>query len=342
MRGVVVREHGGLEKLEHGELPDPKPGPADALVEVRACGVNHLDLWVRRGIPGHPYPLPMIPGNDIAGVVREVGPEVEGASPGDEVMVAPGVSCLECRHCTDGDDHLCRHYGIIGETRDGGYAELAAVPGVNLIPKPEGVSWEEAAAFPLVTLTAWHMLVGQAGVRPGDDVLVHAAGSGVGSQAIQIAKMHGARVIATASRPEKLEKARALGADEVVNYAEEDFSRRAREITAKRGVDIIIDSVGQDTWQGNVGCLAKGGRFVFCGSTSGPDIEMDIRRVFFKNLAILGSTMGRQDELRRAVEHLAGGKLRPVVADSLPLAEAHEAHRRLEARESFGKIVLKP
>ena len=210
------------------------------------------------------------------------------------------------------------------------------------IARPADVSWEEAAAFSLVTLTAWHMLVGQAGVRPGDDVLVHAAGSGVGSQAIQIAKLFDARVIATASKPEKLDKARELGADDVIDYAQDDFSKRVRELTGKRGVDIIIDSVGADTWQGNLVSLAKGGRFVFCGATSGAEVEMDVRRVFFKNLAILGSTMGSQAELREAVTHLASGKLRPVISAVLPLAEAAEAHRRLEARESFGKIVLKP
>ena len=342
MKGVIVREHGGLEKLLLEDLPDPRPGENDVLIEVRACGVNHLDIWLRRGVVGHRYPLPMIPGSDIAGVVKEVGSAVRSAKPGDEVMVAPGLSCGECARCAAEEEHLCRHYGIIGETRDGGYAELAVVPARNLIARPLGISWQEAAAFPLATLTSWHMLVGQAAVRPGDDVLVHAAGSGVGTQAIQIAKLFDARVIATASDPDKLGKARDIGADDVIDYAREDFSSRVRELTGKRGVDIIIDSVGKDTWQGNLACLAKGGRFVFCGATSGPEVEMDVRRVFFKHLAILGSTMGSQAELREAVTHLAAGRLLPIVADVLPIAEAFEAHRSLEARELFGKIVLEP
>lgn len=342
MKGIIVREHGGLDRLLFEDLPDPSPKADEALVEVAACGVNHLDLWLRRGIPGHPYPLPMIPGNDIVGVIREVGAEVDGFRAGDPVIVAPGVSCSECPRCTTGEDQLCRWYGIMGETRDGGYAELAAVPGRNLIPKPEGVSFEEAAAFPLVFLTAWHMLVARAGVKEGEDVLVHAAGSGVGSAAIQVARLRGARVIATAGSAEKLARAKGLGAQELINYREEDFAARARAITAKRGVDVIIDSVGKDTWQGNIRSLAKGGRLVFCGATSGWDVQTDVRRVFFKGLSILGSTMGSQGELREAIRGLEAGRLKPVVDTVLPLEEAREAHRRLEAREVFGKMVLVP
>ena len=342
MKGVVVRKHGGLDALLLEDLPDPEPNPGEALVEVKACGVNHLDLWVRKGIPGHPYPLPMIPGNDIAGVIRQIDPGTGPFQVGDPVLVAPGVSCRHCTRCASGEDHLCREYGIIGETRDGGYAQLAAVPNSNLIAIPKGISFEEAAAFPLVFLTAWHMLAGRAKVVPGEDVLIHAAGSGVGTAAIQVARLFGARVIATAGSREKLERAKELGAAEVIHYRDEDFSSRVRKITGKRGVDVVIDSVGVDTWKGNIRSLAAGGRFVFCGATSGWDVETDVRRVFFKGLSILGSTMGSQGDLREAVGHLAAGRLKPVVDDVLPLEEAREAHRRLEEREVFGKIVLRP
>ncbi|MCZ6602889.1 MAG: zinc-binding dehydrogenase, partial [Planctomycetota bacterium] len=324
------------------DLPDPEPKADEALVEVKACGVNHLDLWLRKGVPGHRYPLPMIPGNDIAGVVRKVGSTVKEFKAGDEVIVAPGISCGKCTACAQGDDHLCRWYGIIGEHRDGGYAELVSVPGGNLLSKPQGISFKEAAAFPLVFLTAWHMIVDRAGVREGEDVLVHAAGSGVGSAAIQVARLRGAHVLATAGSDEKLDRAKELGATHLIDYRKEDFADRVREITHKRGVDVIIDSVGKDTWPGNIKSLAKGGRLVFCGATSGWDVTTDVRRVFFKGLSILGSTMGTRGELREVLAHLASGRLEAVVDSVLPLEQAREAHRKLEAREAFGKIILEP
>lgn len=343
MRAVVVREHGGPEALRLEERPVPEPGPGQVRVRVAAVALNHLDVWVRRGVPGHPFPLPLVPGCDIAGTLDALGPGAAAAAkPGDPVLVAPGVSCGTCGECARGDDHLCRRYGILGETCDGGCAEYAVVPAANLLPFPKGLRPEQAAALPLVFLTAWHMLVVRARVRAGEDVLVHAAGSGVSSAAIQIAKVHGARVIATVGSAAKVEKARALGADEVVNYREADFAAEVRRFTGKRGADVIVDHVGPDTWEGNIRSLAKGGRLVLCGSTSGFEVRTDTRFLFFKSLSILGSTMGSRGELFEVLRLVEAGRLRPVVDAVLPLAQVAEGHRRLEAREVFGKIVLVP
>ena len=343
MKSVVVRQHGGPEALVFEDRPVPEPGPGQARVRVRAVALNHLDIWVRRGVPGHPFPLPIVPGCDVAGVVDRFGP---GGHPslkeGDAVVVAPGLSCGSCAECSDGDDHLCRSYGILGETCDGGCAEFAVVPVRNLLPAPAGMPLEHAAAIPLVFLTAWHMVVERARVRPGETLLVHAAGSGVSSAAIQIGRLHGARVIATAGSDAKAEKARALGADEVVNYRTSDFAAEVKRLTAKRGVDVIVDHVGPDTWEKNVRSLARGGRLVICGSTSGFEVKTDLRHLFFKNIAFLGSTMGSRGELHGILRLVGAGRLKPVVDSVLPLSEVREGHRRLEAREAFGKIVLVP
>ncbi len=343
MKCVVVREHGGPEVLLLEERPVPEPGPGQVRLRVEAVALNHLDIWVRRGVPGHPFPLPIVPGCDIAGVVDALGP---GGHPsfhaGDDVLAAPGVSCGACAACARGDDHLCRDYGILGETCDGGCAEYAVVPARNLLPRPAGMAAEQAAALPLVFLTAWHMVVERARLRPGETMLVHAAGSGVSSAAIQIGKVLGARVIATAGTDAKAGKARALGADEAVNYRSLDFAAEVRRLTGKRGVDVIVDHVGPDTWEKNIRSLARGGRLVLCGSTSGFEVRTDTRLLFFKNLSILGSTMGSRGELHEVLRLVAAGRLRPVVDSVLPLADVREGHRRLEAREAFGKIVLVP
>jgi len=342
MRAVVVRRHGGLEALGFEEVPNPTPGPNDALLEVRACGVNHLDLWVRKGVPGHVFPLPLIPGCDLAGVVRQVGSEVRGVVPGMEMLALPGIGCGACRPCSLGDDHLCRDYGILGETRDGGYAALVALPAENLLPIPPGVTFAEAAAFPLAFLTAWHMLVVRAQLQPGEDVLVHAAGSGVGSAAVQIATLIGARVIATAGTDAKLARARELGASDGINYRTADFPREVSRLTGKRGVDVVVEHVGEATWEGSLRSLAKGGRLVTCGATSGPKGEIHLPRLFFKSLSILGSTMGSRGELHQIVRLVGEGKLKPIVDRVLPLSEVREAHRIVEEREQFGKVILTP
>ncbi len=342
MRAVRIHEHGGPEVLRHEEVEVPEVGADEVLVKVKASGMNHLDLWVRNGVPGHRFPLPIIPGCDFTGVVAAVGAAVSGCFVGDEVIVSPGHSCGHCRECLSGRHSLCRHYGIFGETRDGGNAEYMSVPAVNLIEKPENLSFVEAACIPLVFLTAWHMLVSRCGIKPGDTVLVHAGGSGVGSAAIQIAKLFNATVITTASSTRKLEQAAALGADHLINYEEEDFAKRVREITGKRGADIVFEHTGEATWKGSLFAVARGGKIVTCGATSGFNAVCDLRIVFFKQVSILGSTMGSLGEVLDVMEHVRAGRLRPVLDRTFPMSEIAEAHRTLAAREQFGKIVILP
>jgi len=342
MRAIVFYEHGGPEVLRQEERPAPRVRADEVLVEVRACALNHLDVWARGGLPGVRIPLPHILGNDIAGVVREVGELVDWVGPGAEVMLQPGVSCGHCRECLRGADNLCPDYQILGYQRDGGYAELVAAPAVNCIPKPQHLGWEEAAALPLVTVTAWHMLVARAQVKPGEDVLIHAAGSGVGSVGIQVAKLLGARVIATASTEEKLEKARHLGADEVVNYTREDWPKEVRRLTGRKGVEVVFEHTGADTWPGSIQALARDGRLVTCGATSGHDARTDLRQVFYRHLSVLGSFMGSKSELLDAMRFVERGAVRGVVDRALPLAEARRAHELMEDRAQFGKLVLVP
>jgi NADPH:quinone reductase-like Zn-dependent oxidoreductase len=340
MKAIIFDDHGGPEVLRYEERPEPKVRANEVSVEVRACALNHLDVWARKGLPGVEIPLPHILGNDVAGVVREVGELVDWVKPGDEVMLQPGVSCGHCRECLRGADNQCPQYDILGYRRDGGYAELVAAPAVNVIPKPEGLSWAEAAALPLVTLTAWHMLWTRAGVQPGEDVLIHAAGSGVGSIGIQIAKLRGARVIATAGSDEKLEKARTLGADEVVNYTRPDWPKEVRRLTGGRGVDVIMEHTGAETWPGSILSLRKDGRLVTCGATSGFDARTDLRQVFYRHLNLLGSFMGSKAELLDALKFVERGLVRAVVDRTMPLSEARRAHELMQDRAQFGKLVL--
>lgn len=340
MKAVVFHQHGGPEVLKYADRPDPSINAGQVLVEVKACALNHLDVWARKGLPGIQIPLPHILGNDIAGVVRSVGELVTWVKPGDEVMLHPGVSCGHCIECLAGRDNLCREYAILGYLRDGGYAELVAAPGVNVIPKPKNLSWEEAAALPLVTVTAWHMLVTRANVRPGEDVLIHAAGSGVGSLAIQIAKLRGARVIATASTEDKLARAKELGADDVLNYSNPEWPREVRRLTNKKGVDVVFEHTGAATWPGSIASLETNGRLVTCGATSGYAAETDIRQVFYRHLTVLGSFMGSKAEMLEAMKFIETGKIRAVVDQVLPLKEAGRAHQLMEDRAQFGKLVL--
>jgi len=340
MRAVIFEQHGGPEVLKFTEVSKPTIKANEVLVEVRACALNHLDVWVRNGLPGIKIPLPHILGDDVAGVVREVGELVTGVNAGDEVMIQPGVSCGHCAECLAGRDNMCDDYDIIGYRRDGGYAEFVAVPGINVIPKPKNLNWFEAAALPLVTLTAWHMLVARANVQPGEDVLVHAAGSGVGSLGIQIAKLRGARVITTASSEEKLAKARELGADVTIDYTQTDWPREVRRLTNGRGVDVVFEHTGAATWPGSILSLKKGGRLVTCGATSGFDAKTDLRHVFYRHLTILGSMMGSKADLLAAMKFIESGQIRAVVDRTLPLAEARKAHELIEGRAQFGKVVL--
>jgi len=342
MKATIFRQHGGAEVLEYADVDEPRIRANEVLVEVRACALNHLDVWARKGLPGIEIPLPHILGNDIAGVVREAGEVVDWVKPGDEVLLQPGVSCGHCAECLRGRDNLCASYDMLGYRRDGGYAQFVAAPAVNVIRKPQSLSWEEAAALPLVTVTAWHMLVTRAQVQPGEDVLIHAAGSGVGSVGIQIAKLRGARVIATAGSDEKLEKARALGADDVINYTRADWPKEVRRLTDKKGVEVVFEHTGAETWPGSISSLARDGRLVTCGATSGYDARTDLRQVFYRHVSLLGSFMGSKAELLDAMKFVERGSIRAVVDRTLPLAEARHAHELMEDRAQFGKLVLVP
>lgn len=343
MRAVVIREHGGFDRLRFEDLPLPAPGPGEVRVALQAIGLNHLDVWVRRGVPGHAFPLPLTPGCDGAGLVDAVGPGVQSRRESDRVLVAPGHSCGTCALCASGRDHLCRRYGIFGETRNGTCATHVIVPERNALAIPASMPFEVAAAFPLAYLTAWHMLVARAELRPGETVLVHAAGSGVSTACIQIARLLGAgKILATTSSPEKAAKAKALGADAVVDYAKDDVPARLRDLTNKAGADVVIDHVGEATMATSLKVLAKGGRVVTCGATSGPTAEVHLNLVFFKSLSLLGSTMGSLGEVHEVLSHVAAGRLSPVIDSVLPMSEVGEAHRRLESRAVFGKLVLDP
>jgi NADPH:quinone reductase-like Zn-dependent oxidoreductase len=324
------------------QYPVPEPGHGEVRIAVRGVGLNHLDVWVRRGVPGHRFPLPIIPGCDISGTVDLAGAGAGRFRVGDEIVVAPGYSCGHCAHCRSGQDALCRHYGIRGESCDGGCTEFVVVPESQLFPKPDRLSFPEAAAMPLVFLTAWHMLVQRARLRAGEKVLIHAAGSGVSSAAIQIARLLGARVMATAGNAEKCRLARELGAEEAVNYQETDFRAEVRNWTGKAGVEVALDHVGTETFSPTLACLAKGGRYVTCGSTSGFEMQTDFRLVFFKSISILGSTMGSDHELETVLELAGEGRLKPVLEQTLPLEKVGEAHRHLEGRQALGKTVLVP
>lgn len=342
MKAVTMRAHGGPEVLKLEELPDPEAGPGQVLVRVRAVALNHLDVWVRQGWPGLDLEWPHVPGADVAGVIEAVGPGVAGIAPGDEVVLNPGVSCGRCEMCLSGRDNACRRYAILGEHTSGGYAELLAVPAANVLGKPRNLSFDEAACVPLVFLTAWHALVARAGVRAGETIIVQAAGSGVGSAAVQIAKLIGATVIATAGSDEKCHKALALGADHAVNYEREDFLARAKALTGKRGVDVVFEHVGKKTWEKSLLALASGGRLVTVGATTGWDPLTDLRHVFYRQLTVLGSTMGSKGELFQVLRFVEQGKLRPVLDRVLPLQDAARAQELLSSRAQFGKIVLNP
>lgn len=340
MKAVRFHRHGGPEVLQYEEAPDPVPGSDEALVRVRACALNHLDLWARNGLPSVKIPLPHISGSDVAGTVEWVPGEEKEFKKGDEVIVNPGIGCGRCDRCLTGKDDQCRHYTILGYETDGGYAELVKARRTHLIRKPERMTFEEAASFPLVFETAYHMLATKARATPADTVLVLGANSGVGSASIQVAKLLGAKVIATAGDPEKMERARGLGADEVVDHYKQDVLEEVRKLTGKRGVDVVVEHVGRATWEGSVKALAKGGRLVTCGATTGADVQTDLRYVYNRELTIYGSFMAGMGELLRVVELFKEGRLKTVVDSVFPLQKAAEAQSRMESSKHFGKIVL--
>jgi NADPH:quinone reductase-like Zn-dependent oxidoreductase len=341
MTAVVLHEHGGLNKLQLQEVPVPAIAASEVLVEVHAAALNHLDLWIRKGWPGLRLDFPHIPGSDAAGTVVQVGAEVNHIVEGDDVLLAPGWASCGCPQCLAGDDNLCRNYKILGRDVWGTYATYVKIPADNVFAKPAGLNFEEAASVPLVYLTAWNMLVHQAVIRPGEDVLILAAGSGVGSAGIQIAKLFGARVIATASSEAKLRKAVELGADDVINYQEEALHDLVMQQTGSKGVDVVFEHVGKTTWNGSIRVLKRGGRLVTCGASSGYEAVTDLRYVFFRNIRILGNFMGRKAGLKEALQFFPD-RLKPVVDTVYPLHKAAEAQNRLMNREQFGKVILEP
>lgn len=340
MRATFFEDHGGPEVMVVGERPDPEPGRGEVVVAVEAFALNHLDLWVRRGLPGLELDLPHVGGSDFAGTVAAVGPDVEGWAPGDRVVANPALWCGVCEWCAAGEHSLCDRFGILGEHVDGGAAELVAVPARNLLALPEAVPYPDAAAVPLVFQTAWRGLMTQADLRAGESVLITGGSGGVASAAVQIARLAGARVFAVTSGGESAERLAELGADRVIDRTEEDFSRVAWEETGRRGVDVVFDSVGEAMWEGCVRALAKAGRLVTYGATTGADVSLDVRRVFWKQIRVIGTTMATQAEFHRVMDLVFEGRLRPVVDVVWPMGRIGEAHQRLEEGRHFGKIVL--
>ena len=337
----MFHEFGGPEKLKFEDAPDPKIGETDVLVRVKACALNHLDIWARGGTRSERIPMPHISGCDISGEIVKSGNLVKDHNPGDNVLIAPGISDGTCEYCAAGWDSLCESYKIIGYETQGGYAELVSVPANNILPIPGHLSFEEAAAVPLVFLTAWHMLVTRAHLNPGENVLVWAAGSGVSSAAIQVAKLLGATVIATAGTPEKLDKAKKLGADWTINHHSQDVPAEVKRVTNGKKADVVFDHIGQATWDKSMRSMAPRGRLVNCGVTSGGKAEIDIRYIFVKQFSLMGSYMGGRGELLKVLSFFENGKLKPVVDSVFPLREAAAAQSRMEKSEHFGKIVLK-
>jgi NADPH:quinone reductase-like Zn-dependent oxidoreductase len=344
MRAIVIHRHGGPEVLTYEPAwPDPVAGPGEMVVQVRACALNPLDIFTREGMPGEPTPLPHITGGDVAGVVQSVGPGVERPQVGDRVVLNPSWGCGVCEYCRDGEVPKCLRVHMLGEMDPGGLAEYVKCPARQAIPLPDHYPFEEAACLPITFGTAWRMLVTHARVAPGEAVLVHGAVGGVGLAAIQIAKLAGARVLATASTAEKLERATELGADVAINYAEDrDWDATVRRLTGKRGVDVIVETVGAATWERSIRALGKGGRLVTSGATSGPIGPTDIRYLFRREHTLQGSNGWTHNDLLTITRLAFAGRLRPVIDRVLPLEQAADGERAMERREVIGKVVIRP
>lgn len=340
MNVARIHKHGGPEVLVYEQAPEPRIKANQILLRVRACALNHLDLWVRRGIPGMEFPMPHILGSDIAGEVVEAGELCERVRVGERVLLSPGLSCRQCPQCLAGRDNFCRRYTMFGYGVDGGNAEYLAAPEYTAIPIPNDLTFEEAAAVPLVFLTAWHMLFGRAQLQPGEDVLVLAASSGVGSAAIQLGRLFRCRVIATAGSEAKLARARELGADEAIDHYAQDIAAEVKRLTGGRGVDVVFEHVGAATWTKSVQCLAPGGRLVTCGATTGFDAKVDLRFLYSRQQSLLGSFMGSLGELHQVLKFVFRKQVKPVIDSVFRLQEIAAAHERLERREQFGKVLV--
>ncbi len=342
MKAILLHEHGGPDKLSYEDFPTPEPGHGQALIEIKAAAMNRLDLWVREGWPGIKLEYPHILGADAAGIVAAVGDGVTDFAPGDRVVIDPTLSDWTCEFCQKGQNNLCVNFHLLGETVRGTYAQYIAVPARNLLRLPEGFGFEEAAAAGLVYVTAWHSLITRGKLQAGESVLIVGAGGGVNTASIQIAKLAGAKVYVVGSTDEKLARAEELGADVLINRQKEDWSKAVYKLTNRRGVDVVVDNVGQATWFGSIRSLRKGGRLLVVGNTSGPHFDLDIRYIFGKHLNIIGSTMGPHSDFVTVMGLVFAGKLKPVIGATLPLTEARRGHEMMAAGEVFGKIVLVP
>ena len=342
MQAVQFTDHGGPEVITYGEAPDPEPGDDEVLLSVKAGALNHLDVWTRRGLPGLDLAMPHTPGSDAAGVVTAVGEDVERFEVGDRAAVWAGVNCGDCEFCRRGEPTLCVEYHVLGEHVPGVHAERVAVPEDNLLPVPAGVGWASAAAAPLVFGTAWRLLIERGDLSAGETVLVLGASGGVGHAAVQVAAHAGAEVFATASTPEKREFAEELGADHTLDYTETDFATEIRERTGSRGVDAVVDHVGAATWTDSLRSLARGGRVLTCGATTGGNPETDIDRIFWNQLDVIGSTMAAPGTAERALERVWDGTFEVRIRERLPMSETARGHELLEEREGFGKVVVVP
>ena len=341
MKAVFFEKHGGPEVLKYGTFRDPVLDANDVLIGIKACALNHLDIWVRNGLPGIPIPIPHIPGSDVSGIVLETGKAVKHVKKGARVIVSPGQISQHVPEALEARDSFSSEFQILGLQSQGGYAEKVAVHERFVIPVSERYSFEEWASFPLAALTAYHMLTQRANLKAGETVLVHAAGSGIGSFAIQIAKFLGATVFTTVGDYKKAGHAKKLGADEVILYKTKDFSEEVKKLTNQRGVDVVFEHIGPDTWQKSLASLCRGGRLVTCGATSGPKVEIDLRFLYSKQLSVFGSYMGSLAELHKVIALAESGVLKPTLDQVFPLKEAANAHRRMENRQNFGKILLK-
>jgi NADPH:quinone reductase-like Zn-dependent oxidoreductase len=342
MKAAYFTEHGGPEKIMYGDFKDPVPGPDEVLVQVRACAMNHVDLLLLDGRFPPPEGLPHVNGCEVTGTLAALGSDVAGRTLGERVIVFPGYSCGRCEYCLRGERTVCLRYGYLGANKDGGYAELVKVPAENILPLPEAISFEAGAAVPLAMLTSWHGLVAQADLRPGQTVLVQAAGSGVGSAAIQIAKLIGAQVITTVGSDDKVEFARSLGADAVVNYRTQNFVEEVRRWTGRRGVDVVVEHIGAETFERSIYCLTRLGRLVSIGSHADHWGRLDLRHVYSKNLRVIGTNLGTIRELQSIMEFMLAGRLRPIIDRTFSLRDTREAVQYLLERRNRGKILLIP
>ncbi|MCP5468280.1 MAG: zinc-binding dehydrogenase [Deltaproteobacteria bacterium] len=342
MKAITLREHGGVEVLKYEELPDKKLRSDLVRVRIRAVALNHLDLWIRKGLPHIKHRYPHILGSDIAGEILDLGAFINDLKIGQKVLIHPALSCGHCEACSKGQDNLCPKYQILGEHVNGGYAEYIDVPRQNILPYPENLSFSEAACVPLVFLTAWQMLIDRAKIRPGQLVVIHGGGSGMGSAGIQVAKLFGCEVITTAGSEEKLAQAQSLGADYLINYKKENFLEAVQKIAGKQKVDVVFEHVGKAFWKESLLCLKWGGILVTCGATTGYEVTTDLRQIFFRQIQVLGSTIGSRGSQFEILRHISSGKLKPILDQEFALKDAHAAHERLEAGKQFGKIVLIP